>query len=190
MNAEYRNMISGKLYDSAEPALRSMRHRARMLCRLLADSRVQEEALRADIVGELFGAAGQSVRIEPPFFCDYGTHIALGDRVFINFNCVFLDPAPITIGSDVLFGPAVQIYTATHPLRASVRRSGREYALPVTIGADVWIGGAAVICPGVTIGDRAVIGAGSVVTRDIEPGVVAAGNPCRTLRAIEPWSDT
>lgn len=110
----------------------------------------------------------------------------IGERVFFNFNCVALDVAPVIIGSRTKFGPNVQVYTATHPLNHIKRSSGREYAKPITIGEDVWIGGSAVICPGVTIGDRAVIGAGSVVTKDIPADVFAAGNPCRVIRTLLP----
>ena len=121
--------------------------------------------------------------MQPPFYCDYGSNIHLGQRVFFNFNCVVLDVCPVRIGDFTLFGPSVQIYTATHPLDATLRRT-QEYGKPVTIGSDVWVGGAAVICPGVTIGARSVIGAGSVVTRDIPEEVFAAGNPCRVIRGI------
>ena len=139
---------------------------------------------RRRLLRELFGTGGDSVWMQPPFFCDYGTNIHLGERVFFNFNCVVLDVCPVTIGDFTLFGPAVQILTATHPLDAVLRRS-QEYAKPITIGSDVWVGGGAMICPGVKIGSRTVIGAGSVVTRDIPDGVVAAGNPCRVIRPID-----
>jgi maltose O-acetyltransferase len=115
---------------------------------------------------------------------DYGSNIELGERVFFNFNCIVLDVCPVRIGAFSLFGPAVQIYTAMHPMSAELRRQ-QEYRKPVTIGSDVWVGGAAIILPGVAIGSRAVIGAGSVVTRDVPEGVFAAGNPCRAIRAIE-----
>jgi maltose O-acetyltransferase len=121
--------------------------------------------------------------MQPPFFCDYGSNIELGQRVFFNFNCVVLDVCPVRIGDFSLFGPAVQIYTATHPFNAE-RRRREESGKPVDIGADVWVGGGAIILPGVRIGSRAVIGAGSVVTRDIPEGVFAAGNPCRTIREV------
>ena len=124
--------------------------------------------------------------IEPPFRCDYGFHIFLGSGFYANYDCIILDVCPVTIGERVLLGPRVGIYTAAHPLDAAVRATGAEYGAPVTIGDDVWVGGNAVICPGVTIGTGSVIGAGSVVTRDIPPGVVAAGNPCRVLRPIGP----
>lgn len=127
---------------------------------------------------------GEGVWIEPPFHCDYGSNIILGDKVYFNFNCVILDCAAVTIGSNVCFGPAVQIYTATHPLNAIERRAGLEFAKSIEIADDVWIGGGAIICPGVRIGARSVIGAGSVVTRDVPADVIAAGNPCRALRTL------
>ena len=126
---------------------------------------------------------GQTVRIEPPFFCDYGFNIRPGKSVFFNYYCVVLDVCRVTVGDFTLFGPAVQVYTATHPMNAESRRR-QEYAKPVAVGSDVWIGGGAILCPGVKIGSRSVIGAGSVVTRDIPDGVFAAGNPCRVIREI------
>jgi maltose O-acetyltransferase len=150
----------------------------------LNQTRDDEVETRACLIRELIPASGKGVWIEPPFFCDYGRNITLGDKVFFNFNCVVLDVAPVRIGSRVLVGPAVQIYAATHPLRAVERRTGLELGAPVEIGDDVWIGGGAIVCPGVRIGARSVIGAGSVVTRDIPEDVFAAGNPCRVVRAI------
>ena len=123
--------------------------------------------------------------IQPLFHCDYGTNIRVGEKVFFNFNCVVLDVMEVKIGSNVLFGPAVQIYTAMHPMSAVERRTWLEYAKPVEIGSDVWVGGGAIICPGVKIGSGTVIGAGSVVTRDIPEGVFAAGNPCRVIRGLD-----
>lgn len=139
---------------------------------------------RARLIAQLVGSAGEGTRIQPPFFCDYGFNIHLGDSVFFNFNCVVLDTARIEIGNFVLFGPNVQIYAPVHPLNAEERRTWLEASKPVTIESDVWIGGSAIICPGVTIGGRAVIGAGSVVTRDIPSNVFAAGNPCRVIREM------
>lgn len=121
---------------------------------------------------------------EPPFHCEYGSHIALGENFYANIGCVMLDVAKITIGNYVFFGPNVSIYTAGHPIHPDSRRSGYEYGIPVTIGNNVWIGGSCVILPGVTIGDNTVIGAGSVVTKDIPANVCAAGNPCRIIREI------
>jgi maltose O-acetyltransferase len=138
---------------------------------------------RRRILVDLFGRGGDSVWMQPPFFCDYGSNIELGERVFFNFNCVVLDVCPVRIGSFSMFGPAVQIYTPMHPMNAAERRL-KEYGKPVEIGSDVWVGGGAIILPGVRIGSRAVIGAGSVVTRDVAEGVFAAGNPCRGIREI------
>ncbi len=176
-------MLAGELYDPLDPELVRGRDRARDLCQTLNASREADVVERRNLVRALFGSGGETVWVQPPFFCDYGTNIQLGERVFFNFNCVVLDVCEVRIGDFTLFGPSVQIYTATHPMNAEQRRT-REYARPILIGSDVWVGGAAILCPGVTIGSRSVIGAGSVVTRDIPPGVFAAGNPCRVIREI------
>ena len=186
MTIERERMLSGALYDPQDPELVSLRIRARELCRGLnatgeADGPGTE---RRRVLVDLLGSGGDSAWIQPPFFCDYGANIHLGERVFFNFNCVVLDVCEVRIGSFTLFGPGVQIYTATHPMDAVLRRT-RELAKPVSVGSDVWVGGGAILCPGVTIGSRSVIGAGSVVTRDIPEGVVAVGNPCRVVRAVE-----
>ena len=163
------------------------RVRCREICRRLNASVADDPEELAAILAELLGQATDAF-ITPPFYCDYGTNIRLGKKVYFNFNCVVLDVLPVTIGDRTLIGPAVQIYTATHPLDADERRSGLEGGAAVTIGDDVWIGGGAIICPGVTIGDRSVIGAGSVVTRSIPADVVAAGNPCRVIRTLKSGS--
>lgn len=181
--AEWMKMIAGELYDPLDGELVRARERARDLCQDLNATREADADTRRRILTELFAAGGASVWMQPPFYCDYGANILLGERVFFNFNCVVLDVCRVTVGDFTLFGPAVQIYTAMHPMNAALRRT-QEYAKPVAIGSDVWVGGGAVICPGVTIGSRAVIGAGSVVTRDIPDGVFAAGNPCRVIREI------
>jgi maltose O-acetyltransferase len=183
MPGEREKMLAGELYDPLDPELVAARERARDLCQALNATREGDQNERRRIVRELFGAGGDTAWIQPPFFCDYGANILLGERVFFNFNCVVLDVAQVKIGDYTLFAPAVQIYTATHPLNAALRRK-QEYARPIEIGSDVWVGGGAILCPGVKIGDRAVIGAGSVVTRDIPAGVLAAGNPCRVIREI------
>lgn len=182
--SEWARMVAGELYEPAAPALVALRARARDLTRVLNATSEAEEAERRRLVQELFGRGGDTVRLQPPFFCDYGRNIELGEQVYFNFNCVVLDVCPVRIGSYSLFGPAVQIYTPMHPLDALQRR-GREYGKPVEIGSDVWVGGGAIILPGVRVGSRTVIGAGSVVTRDIPDGVFAAGNPCRVIREIE-----
>ena len=150
----------------------------------LNQSREDEPEIRRAILQQLLPEAAADLWLQPPFYCDYGYNLYIGERVFFNFNCVVLDVAPVHIGSRTMFGPNVQIYTATHPLDHAERSSGLEYARPINIGEDVWVGGSAVICPGVTIGDRAVIGAGSVVTKDIPADVFAAGNPCKVIRQI------
>jgi maltose O-acetyltransferase len=177
-------MLGGELYDPLDPQLSAERRRARLLFKALNDTGDDQQEERARLIKELIPASGEGVWIEPPFYCDYGINITLSDRVFFNFNCVVLDVAPVRIGSGALFGPAVQIYTATHPLNAAERRTGLELGRPVEIGDEVWVGGGAIICPGVRIGARSVIGAGSVVTRDIPEGVFAGGNPCRVIREI------
>mgnify|MGYP001943991523 FL=1 len=187
VKSERMKMLAGQLYNAADPELAAGRRRARELLRRLnlePDPDYGNLNSRRALYEELFGAVGEDVAIEPPFYCDYGTNIYLGDRVFFNFDCVILDPAEVHIGSNVLFGPGVHIYTATHPLEAAARRAGLESAKPVYIGNDVWAGGGAIILPGVRIGDGAVIGAGAVVTKDVPPGVLAAGNPCRVIRPI------
>jgi maltose O-acetyltransferase len=176
-------MLAGELYNPLDPELIAARERARNLCRLLNASREDQREERRRVLGELFGAGGSTVWMQPPFYCDYGSNIHLGERAFFNFNCVVLDVCPVRIGDYTLFGPAVQIYTPMHPLDATLRRQ-REFGKPVEIGSDVWVGGGAIILPGVKIGSRTVIGAGSVVTRDIPEGVFAAGNPCRVIREV------
>ena len=178
-------MLSGELYDPMDPDLVAARIRARDLCQSLNATPEREPDTRRRILVALFGRGGDTVWMQPPFHCDYGTNIELGERVFFNFNCVVLDVCAVIIGDFTLFGPNPQIYTATHPFDAAQRRKV-EYGKPVEIGSDVWVGGGALIMPGVKIGPRAVIGAGSVVTRDVPADVFAAGNPCRVIRAIEP----
>jgi maltose O-acetyltransferase len=174
-------MLAGELYDALDPALVVDRYRVRDLCQKLNASRDEEEELRRDLCRQIFGKGGDTVWMQPPFYCDYGSNIELGERVFFNFNCVVLDICRVEIGDYTLFGPAVQILTPMHPLNAALRRK-QEYGKPIDIGSDVWVGGGALILPGVTIGSRTVIGAGSVVTRDIPSDVFAAGN--RVIREI------
>ena len=178
-------MLAGELYDPLDPQLVDDRLRTRLLIKELNDSREDQAEERMRILKELIPMAGEGLWLQPPFYCDYGYNMVLGEKVFFNFNCVVLDVAEVKIGSRTLFGPNVQIYTATHPIDPVERASGLEYAKPITIGEDVWVGGSAVICPGVTIGNRCVIGAGSVVTKDIPDDVFAAGNPCRVIRSVK-----
>ena len=183
MRSEREKMLAGELYNALDPELVTARNRARDLCQALNRSREEDVEERRRILKDLFAAGGDTVWMQPPFYCDYGANIELGERVFFNFNCVVLDVCTVRIGSFTLFGPAVQIYTPLHPLDAELRRR-EEYGKPIEIGADVWVGGGAIILPGVSIGARAVIGAGSVVTRDVPEATFAAGNPCRAIRSI------
>ena len=172
-------MLSGALYCAADPGLVAKRARGRLLTRRLSG------ADDDGVLRELLGAMGSDVEIVPPFFCDYGSYIFVGSRVFVNTNCVILDCARVEIGDDVQIGPGVHIYAATHPVDPVARRHGLELAAPVTIGSDVWLGGGTIVCPGVTIGSGSTIGAGSVVVADIPSGVLAVGNPCRVIRSVE-----
>jgi maltose O-acetyltransferase len=183
MPSEREKMVAGEPYDPLDDELSAGRRRARDLCHALNASREADSEARRGILQELFARGGGTAYIEPPFFCDYGANITLGERVFFNFNCVVLDVCPVRIGDFAFIGPAVQIYTPLHPLDAA-RRRREEYGKPVEIGDDVWIGGGAIILPGVRIGSRTVIGAGSVVTKDIPDGVLAVGNPCRVIRTV------
>lgn len=188
MPTEREKMLAGELYDALDPELVAARVQARDLCQALNATREANTDERRRILRSLLGAGGDSVWMQPPFFCDYGTNIELGERVFFNFNCVVLDVCKVRIGDYTLFGPAVQILTPLHPMDPQLRRR-EEYGKPITIGADVWVGGGALILPGVTIGAGAVIGAGSVVTRDVPAGAFAAGNPCRVIRAVAHAAD-
>lgn len=183
MPSEHEKMLAGELYDPSDPGLVAGRERARDLCQALNATREGEAEARRSILRDLFGRGGDTVWMQPPFFCDYGTNIELGERVFFNFNCVVLDVCRVRIGDFTMFGPAVQVLTPMHPMNAELRRR-EEFGKPIDIGADVWVGGGALILPGVRIGSRSVIGAGSVVTRDVPDGVFAAGNPCRVIREL------
>ena len=183
MRTERDKMLAGELYDALDPDLVRERDRARDLCQTLNATRESDREIRRQILLQIFGKGGDTVWMQPPFYCDYGSNIELGERVFFNFNCVVLDVCPIKIGDFTLFGPSVQILTPVHPLEAGLRRK-QEYGKPIEIGSDVWVGGGALILPGVRIGSKTVIGAGSVVTRDLPEGVFAAGNPCRVIREI------
>ena len=177
-------MLAGELYRSEDAELvAERRHAQQVLARYNAISDGDQELL-ISLLREFMGAVGEGTVIMPSFMCDYGYNIRLGRNVFINYQCIFLDCAPIEIGNDVQIGPAVQLYTAIHPLDAAVRRSGLESANPIRLGNDVWIGGGAVVLPGVAIGDRAVVGAGTVVVRDVPPDTVVVGNPARVIRTL------
>jgi len=136
------------------------------------------------LLREILGKAGEDVYIEPPFRCDYGKNIEVGNNFYANYNCIILDVAKVTIGDNVMFAPNVSLYTAGHPIHPTSRNSGYEYGIPITIGDNVWIGGNVVVNPGITIGNNVVIGSGSVVTKDIPDNMIAAGNPCKVIREV------
>lgn len=183
-SSEMQKMLAGELYDCKDAELVAMRHRARRLVRLYNTSTEEELDRRQELLREIAGRLGRDVWIEPPFFFDYGSFLDLGDKVYMNANCVILDCNWVRIGAETMLGPSVQIYAAYHPVDAALRCQGPELAAPVTIGKQSWIGGGAIICQGVTIGDGTTIGAGSVVTKDIPSDVFAAGNPCRIIRQL------
>jgi maltose O-acetyltransferase len=182
--SEKAKMLAGKLYRSNDPELQAAMATAQREVRELNAIPNEDSQARFTKLQSMFAAVGAGTQLRSPFFCDYGIHIRIGRNGFVNFGCVFLDCNLIVIGDDVQIGPGVHIYTALHPVDPEARRSGLEAARPVSIGNNVWIGGHATICPGVSIGDDSVIGAGSVVIRDIPPNTVAAGNPCRIIRNV------
>ena len=184
MKTEKDKMLAGELYDPYDAELAADRLQTRLLLQKLNNSGPDQEELRQEILRKLFGKIGKTLTVEPPFFCDYGYNISVGDNVFFNVNCVILDVSYVTIGSNVLFAPNVQVYSATHPTDWRIRAQWVENAKPISIGSDVWIGGSAIILPGVSIGDKTVIGAGSVVTKDIPSNVLAVGNPCRVIKEL------
>ncbi len=182
---EKEKMLAGELYQAGDPELVAERLKARKLVKTFNDSDPEDTELRVSLVRKLFGKAGKNFWVEPPFYCDYGSNIEVGDDVFFNFNCVVLDVCKVTLGDRVFVAPNVQFYPATHPLDSVKRGEMWEYGKPITIGSDVWIGGSAVICPGVTIGERTVIAAGAVVTKDFPSDVVIGGNPAKVLKYLE-----
>ena len=174
-------MLAGKLYRVDETLAAELR-RARELLQQFNQS--TDAAQRRDVLDRLLGGTGENLYIEPPFRCDYGANIYVGNNFYANFECIILDQCPIRIGDNVLFGPRVSLYSAGHPIDAQIRNSYLEFGKPITIGSDVWGGGDTVILGGLTVGSNVVIGAGSVVTEDIPPDCIAVGNPCRVLRKI------
>ena len=189
MKSEREKMISGDYYNAVDPILIKERRRAKILLHRLNVTEYRMTKKAKEILEALIPNAGANLYIEPPFHCDYGSNIYCGENVYFNVNCVVLDCAAVTLGNNVFVAPNVQIYTASHPLDAVLRRS-LENALPVTIGNDCWIGGNSVICPGVTIGNGCVIGAGSVVTKNIPDNSLAVGNPAQVIRKLNQEADS
>jgi maltose O-acetyltransferase len=181
---EREKMLSTELYLSSDPELLAATKRAYRILRSYNSTTEEEQLERYQILQSLFAEVGKNANIIPSFYCDYGSNIYAGDDLFMNHGCVILDCNTVHLGDNLLCGPYVQIYTAYHPTDPAIRLEGKELAAPVKIGNNVWIGGGAIICPGVTIGDNTTIGAGSVVVKDVPENVVAAGNPCRILRDL------
>lgn len=182
---EKQKMLAGELYYPYDPELAAESKRARRLLRMYNATIEEEPELRTQILQDLFAKVGAEVEIVPPFHCDYGSNIYAGNGLYMNYGCVILDCNTVHIGENVLCGPYVQIYTATHPTDPEIRQTKLELARSINIGNNVWLGGGAIICAGVTIGDNTTIGAGSVVVKDIPANVVAAGNPCRIIRYLD-----
>lgn len=181
---EKEKMLLGMYYKASDKDLTEERNTARSLAAEYNSTAPSELERREDILKKLFKKCGRNIYIEPPFYCDYGSNIALGDNVYINFDCIILDVCNVSIGNNVFIAPRVSIFAAAHPIDADIRNSLLEFGSPVNIGNSVWIGGNAVINPGVSIGDGSIIGSGSVVTKDIPANVIACGNPCRVIRQI------
>ena len=177
-------MLNGLPYKAWLDGLDAVREACKAIIYEFNLLKPDERGRIPEILKKLFGKTGNHIWIEPPFHCDYGWNIEAGENFNANYGLTILDVGKVTFGDNVLIAPNVSIYAAGHPIHPASRNSGYEYGIPITIGNNVWIGGSVVILPGVTIGDNVVIGAGSVVTRDIPANVIAAGNPCRVLRAI------
>ncbi|SES11247.1 maltose acetyltransferase domain-containing protein [Salipaludibacillus aurantiacus] len=185
MQTEKEKMLAGEMYNPEDPELVEDRKHARRQTRIYNGTNESDEARRTALLKRLFGSAAKSMHIEPPFRCDYGYNIHTGENFYANFDCVILDVCEVRMGNNCFLAPGVHIYTATHPLKSEERNSGREFGKPVTIGHNVWIGGRAIINPGVTIGDNAVIASGAVVTKDVSPNTVVGGNPAKPIKTIE-----
>jgi len=183
---EREKMLTGRPYVADIPELVEERRRCKALCHALNAMDPMDTAGQEALLRRILGGAGSGLFITPPFWCDYGCNITVGSGFYANHGLIILDAAAVSFGDNVFIGPNCGFYTAGHPLSAAARRRGEEYALPISVGSDVWFGGGVQVLPGVSIGGNTVIGAGSVVTRDIPSGVVAAGNPCRALRPIPP----
>lgn len=184
MSAMKERMLNGALYLADDAQLVAEHAYAQQLVERYNATSHSEQELRDQLLRELLGGVGEGVLVKPPFRCDYGRNITIGAGTFVNYDCVMLDAAPIRIGANCQIATAVQLLTSTHPLDPEPRRSGWESAQPITVGDNVWLGGGTIVCPGRTIGDDTVVGAGAVVARDLPRGVVAVGNPARVLREI------
>lgn len=184
MATDKENMLAQKLYMAGVGELATDNKKSRRLTRLFNNTTEEQQEYRIELLQQLFESVGEKVFIEPPFRCDYGCHITVGNNFYANFDCIIIDVAKVNIGNNVFFGPRVGVYTAGHPIDPDVRNTLLEFGKEIKIGNNVWVGGNTVINPGVTIGNNVVIGSGSIVTKDIPDNVIAVGNPCKVLRAI------
>lgn len=184
MMTEKEKMLAGKPYLAFGEELSNERQHAKVLNYELNQLHPLDLEKRQDILKQLLGKTGETFYVEPPFRCDYGYNIEIGENFYSNYNCTILDCAKVTIGNNVMFAPNVSLFTAGHPIHSEPRNEGIEYAFPITIGDNVWIGGNVVVNPGVSIGENCVIGSGSVVTKDIPANSIAVGNPCRVIKEI------
>ena len=183
---ELEKLKAGEMYDYGDPEVQQAHVRAVQLCDRFNGTERTELALREEILRELFGSLGKKPFVEKNIRIDYGFNMYAGDNFFVNYDCVFLDVAPITFGDNVFIAPQCGFYSVNHPLDAALRNTGVEYGKPITVGSDVWFGGHVTVCPGVTIGDNVVIGAGSVVVHDIPSDSLAVGNPARVVKRLPP----
>ncbi len=182
--SEWEKMLCGERYKAATPEFWEKLDRTKDLCQDYNNLRSTDTASRRALIRKIIGKTGENIKVEQPFYCDYGCNISVGENFFSNFNLTILDEALVTIGDNCFIGPNVGLYTACHPLEPAERNEGIEWAEPISIGNSVWIGGGVTICPGVTIGDNCVIGAGSVVVKDIPANSVAVGNPARVVKKV------
>ncbi|MFC6824621.1 maltose acetyltransferase domain-containing protein [Halopelagius fulvigenes] len=185
MPSEKEKMLAGEMYDPADETLAAERREARRLTDRYNATGADDDEERERLLRELFGSVGENPTVEPTLKCDYGYNVSVGDDFYANFDCVFLDVREIEFGDDCMLGPGVHVYAATHPLDAERRTSGREYGKPVTVGDRVWFGGRAVVNPGVTIGDDAVVASGAVVAEDVPESVVVRGNPAKVVKELD-----
>lgn len=185
MKSEKEKMLNSELYDAGDAQLTRDRMDARRLTRVYNQTIETEENIRTELLKDLLGSAGDIIHIEPSFKCDYGYNIHVGENFYANYDCVILDVCEVRIGDNCLLAPGVHIYTAAHPLNPNERNSGLEFGKPVSIGNNVWIGGRAVINPGIRVGNNVVIASGAVVTKDVSDNVVVGGNPARIIKQIE-----
>ena len=185
MKTEKEKMLQGELYLASDQELVEERNRARKLTRLYNQTEETDGETRYTLLKQLFGSLGENAYVEPPFRCDYGYNIHVGENFYANFDCLILDVCPVIMGKNCSLAPGVHIYTATHPVNAQERTQGAEYGKPVTIGDNVWIGGRAVINPGISVGNNVVIASGSIVTKDVPDNVVVGGNPAKIIQYLD-----